>query len=68
MKANLAQAEPRRLAQWTAERLYDKVRQARRGAPIFVLHDGPPYANGHIHLGTVGNKVLKDLVVHSRSM
>src|SRR6185369_16154669 len=50
MKANLAQAEP------------------RRGAPVFVLHDGPPYANGHIHLGTVVNKVLKDLVVHSRSM
>src|SRR5947208_7439666 len=68
MKANLAQAEPRRLAQWKAERLYDKVRQARRGAPIFVLHDGPPYANGHIQLGTVVNKVLKDLVVHSRSM
>jgi isoleucyl-tRNA synthetase len=68
MKANLAQAEPRRLARWKAERLYDRVRAARRGAPIFVLHDGPPYANGHIHLGTVVNKVLKDLVVHSRSM
>ena len=68
MKANLAQAEPRRLAQWKAERLYEKVRAARRGAPVFVLHDGPPYANGHIHLGTVVNKVLKDLVVHSRSM
>ena len=68
MKANLAQAEPRRLARWKAERLYQKVRAARRGAPLFVLHDGPPYANGHIHLGTVVNKVLKDLVVHSRSM
>ena len=68
MKANLAQAEPRRLAQWKEGRLYDRVRAARRGAPNFVLHDGPPYANGHIHLGTVVNKVLKDLVVHSRSM
>src|SRR5881398_1530813 len=68
MKANLAQAEPRRLAQWKTERLYDRVRAARRGAPIFVLHDGPPYANGHIHLGTVVNKVLKDLVTKKKDM
>jgi len=68
MKANLPQAEPRRLAQWKAENLYAKVRAARRGKPLFVLHDGPPYANGHIHLGTVVNKVLKDLVIRSRSM
>jgi isoleucyl-tRNA synthetase len=68
MKANLAQAEPRRLAQWKAERLYQRVREARRGAPLFVLHDGPPYANGHIHLGTVVNKVLKDLVIRNRAM
>jgi isoleucyl-tRNA synthetase len=68
MKANLPQAEPRRLEQWKADGLYEKVRAARKGMPPFVFHDGPPYANGHIHLGTVLNKVLKDLVVRSRSM
>jgi len=68
MKANLPQAEPRRLAAWKEEGLYDKVRAARRGRPSFVLHDGPPYANGHIHLGTALNKILKDVVVRSRSM
>jgi isoleucyl-tRNA synthetase len=67
MKANLPQAEPRRLAAWAEEGLYAKVREARRGAPRFVLHDGPPYANGHIHLGTALNKILKDLVVRSRT-
>ena len=68
MKANLPQAEPRRLAQWTADGLYAKVRAARKGRAPFVFHDGPPYANGHIHLGTALNKILKDLVVRSRSM
>ena len=68
MKANLPAAEPRRLEQWKAEGLYAKVRAARKGSPSFVLHDGPPYANGHIHLGTALNKILKDVVVRSRSM
>ena len=68
MKANLAQAEPRRLEAWKAEDLYGQVRAARKGAPRFVLHDGPPYANGHIHLGTTLNKILKDVVVRSRSL
>jgi isoleucyl-tRNA synthetase len=68
MKANLAQAEPKRLERWKQEGLYARVRAARRGAPLFVLHDGPPYANGHIHLGTALNKILKDVVVRSRSM
>jgi isoleucyl-tRNA synthetase len=68
MKANLAQAEPRRLETWQKDDLYGQVRKARRGQPRFVLHDGPPYANGHIHLGTVLNKILKDVVVRSRSM
>ncbi|HEX9188203.1 MAG TPA: class I tRNA ligase family protein, partial [Vicinamibacteria bacterium] len=68
MKANLPQAEPRRLERWKAEDLYGRIRQARRGGPSFVLHDGPPYANGHIHLGTVLNKILKDVVVRSRTM
>src|SRR5262245_62631775 len=68
MKANLPQAEPRRLEAWKAADLYGKVRAARRGKPTFVLHDGPPYANGHIHLGTALNKILKDVVIRSRSM
>jgi isoleucyl-tRNA synthetase len=68
MKANLPQAEPRRLERWKQEGLYARVREARRGKPSFVLHDGPPYANGHIHLGTALNKILKDVVVRSRSM
>jgi isoleucyl-tRNA synthetase len=68
MKANLPQAEPRRLEKWKVEGLYAQVRAAREGRPTFVLHDGPPYANGHIHLGTALNKILKDVVVRSRSM
>ena len=68
MKANLPQSEPRRLEEWRAEDLYGTLRAARKGAPSFVLHDGPPYANGHITLGTILNKVLKDLVVRSRAM
>ncbi len=66
MKANLPEAEPRRLAQWREADLYSRVRESRKGAPLFVLHDGPPYANGHIHIGHVVNKVLKDLVIRSR--
>src|SRR5918992_6038290 len=68
MKANLQAAEPQALARWAEMRLYDRIREARRGRPKFVLHDGPPYANGQIHLGTALNKILKDLVVKSRSM
>jgi len=68
MKANLPQAEPRRLERWRQEDLYGRLRKARSGRPRFVLHDGPPYANGHIHIGTTLNKVLKDVVVRSRSM
>src|SRR6186713_87037 len=68
MKASLQTAEPEALARWKAMDLYGQIRQKRRGAPKFVLHDGPPYANGQIHLGTALNKILKDLVVKSRSM
>ncbi|HET6898026.1 MAG TPA: isoleucine--tRNA ligase [Vicinamibacteria bacterium] len=68
MKANLPQAEPRRIALWKEQGLYERLRAARAGAPRFILHDGPPYANGHIHLGTALNKVLKDVIVRSRSM
>jgi isoleucyl-tRNA synthetase len=68
MKANLPQAEPRRIEEWKKTDLYGRVRHSRKGAPAFVLHDGPPYANGDIHLGTALNKILKDVVVRSRSM
>jgi len=68
MKANLPIAEPKMLAQWEAEGLYEQIREARKGKPVFVLHDGPPYANGNIHLGTAFNKILKDFIVKARSM
>ena len=68
MKANLPQNEPKMLRHWEEMRIYDRIREARRGAPIYVLHDGPPYANGPIHLGHALNKSLKDFVVKSRTM
>ncbi len=68
MKANLHTAEPEAIARWDAMDLYGKLRRARQGAARFILHDGPPYANGEIHIGTALNKVLKDFVVKSRSM
>src|SRR5258708_6326470 len=68
MKANLPTSEPEALARWEAMDLYGSIRAKRQGAPKFVLHDGPPYANGQIHLGTALNKLLKDFVVKSRSM
>src|SRR6187455_702383 len=68
MKANLPVSEPATLARWAQMDLYGRIRTARQGRPKFVLHDGPPYANGNIHLGTALNKILKDIVVKSRSM
>src|SRR3982751_5918463 len=67
-KANLAQSEPARLKKWDALGLYELIRRARVGAPRFILHDGPPYANADIHLGTAMNKILKDFIVKSRTM
>src|SRR5215208_2026911 len=68
MKANLPVAEPQALARWAEMGLYARIREARAGRPKYVLHDGPPYANGQIHLGTALNKILKDFVVKSRTM
>jgi isoleucyl-tRNA synthetase len=68
MKANLPQNEPHRLARWAEMRLYEQIRKASRGRPPFLLHDGPPYANGPIHLGHALNKGLKDFVVKSKTM
>jgi len=68
MKADLAQREPLMLARWNAEGLYGQIRTARAGRPRYVLHDGPPYANGNIHLGHAFNKLLKDFIIKSKTM
>ncbi len=68
MKANLPQNEPKRLTAWEDSRLYEQIRAARKGALIYLLHDGPPYANGPIHLGHAMNKCLKDFIVKSKTM
>ncbi len=68
MKADLVNREPQIQARWRDSGLYAQIREARRGAPPFVLHDGPPYANGDVHLGTARNKVLKDMTVRYRTM
>jgi isoleucyl-tRNA synthetase len=68
MKANLPQNEPKMLARWEQMGIYELIRQARRGAPMYVLHDGPPYANGPLHLGHALNKTVKDFVVKSKTM
>ena len=67
-KANLGQSEPARLKKWTEMGLYDQITAARQGREKFILHDGPPYANADIHIGTALNKILKDFVVKTRSM
>ena len=68
MKASLPQNEPKQLAAWEESHLYERILEARQGKPLFVLHDGPPYPTGTIHLGTGLNKTLKDLIVKSKSM
>jgi len=68
MKANLPQREPARLAAWESANLYQQIRQARAGSPKYILHDGPPYANGAIHLGHALNKCIKDFVVKTKTM
>jgi isoleucyl-tRNA synthetase len=68
MKANLVQREPQLREEWAKKNIYDKIQKARKGAPQYILHDGPPYANGDIHMGHVINKVLKDFVVKYKTM
>jgi isoleucyl-tRNA synthetase len=68
MKASLATREPEMLKQWYADDLYERIQQASAGRPLFVMHDGPPYANGDIHIGHAVNKILKDIVVRSALM
>jgi isoleucyl-tRNA synthetase len=68
MRGGLPQKEPEILARWARENLYGKLRESGKGRPKFVLHDGPPYANGNVHIGTALNKTLKDIVVRSHQM
>ncbi len=68
MKGDLAKREPEFLKAWTEMRLYERMQERQKGRPPFVLHDGPPYANGHIHIGTALNKILKDITVKSRAL
>jgi isoleucyl-tRNA synthetase len=68
MKANLPQREPQLLERWERDRIYEKILAARRNAPLFVLHDGPPFANGEVHIGTALNKILKDIIVKFKTM
>ena len=68
MKANLPQNEPKTLARWEQMRIYDRIREVRRGASQYILHDGPPYTSGPIHMGTAFNKCLKDFIVKSKTM
>ncbi len=68
MKADLVKREPERLAKWESARLYESIQEARKDAALFVLHDGPPFANGDVHMGTALNKILKDIIVKSKTM
>ena len=68
MKGNLIEKEPALLLRWEEQDLYGRIRTARKGSPLYILHDGPPYANGNVHLGTALNKILKDFIVRSYTM
>ena len=68
MRAGLAQREPGRVAHWEKIGLYDAIQARRSSAPVFVLHDGPPFTNGDVHIGTALNKVLKDVINRYKSM
>jgi len=68
MKADLVTREPKRLVKWQTSQLYQQIQAARAGAPKFVLHDGPPFANGDVHIGTASNKILKDFIVKSHTL
>ena len=68
MRGDLPKREPQWVKQWQDKQLYKKIRAARRGAKKFVLHDGPPYANGDIHIGHAVNKVLKDMIIKARGL
>ena len=68
MKANLSKKEPDILKQWEQNKTFEKIRKNSKGKEKFILHDGPPYANGHIHMGTALNKILKDMIIRFHQM
>ena len=68
MRAGLPEKEPKLIARWDEMQLYERLRDTARGRDKFVLHDGPPYANGHLHIGHALNKILKDIITRSRQM
>jgi len=68
MQANLAEREPQMLARWEQDKIYERIMAARQTAPLFVLHDGPPFANGDVHIGTALNKILKDVIIKYKTM
>src|SRR6267154_3493777 len=68
MKADLVTREPERLKKWEASGLYQRIQEQRAGAEKFVLHDGPPFANGDVHIGTALNKILKDIIVKYKTL
>ena len=68
MKGNMANREPKMLKEWNEKDLYGQIRAAKKGKKSFILHDGPPYANGNIHLGHAVNKILKDIIVKSKTL
>ena len=68
MRANLPDKEPEFLKKWSKEKLFSKVRESSKGKEKFILHDGPPYANGNLHMGTALNKILKDVIVRSKQL
>ena len=68
MKADLVAREPQRLAKWSSGKLYERIQARRANAPRFILHDGPPFANGEVHIGTALNKILKDIIIRFRTL
>src|SRR3989441_4003647 len=68
MRADLVTREPQRLEKWQTDKLYEKIQVARAGAEKFVLHDGPPFANGDVHIGNAENKILKDFIVKYKTL
>jgi isoleucyl-tRNA synthetase len=68
MRANLVEREPVRIARWERDNLYRKIQEKNANGPLFVLHDGPPFTNGDVHIGTAFNKILKDIIWRYKSM
>ena len=68
MRAGLPKREPEFLAKWEEDHIYDTLMKKNEGKPLFILHDGPPYANGNIHMGTALNKIIKDIIIREKNM